>query len=648
MATHRSRRSAISGILLVMASAILAFPVHGTTIRVPMDQPTIQAGINAAVNGDTVLVAPGTYTGAGNHDLDYFGKAILVRSASGALATTINCAGAGRGFNFITGEGANSVLDGFTITAGFLFAPPGAESSSKVVRYWDASDPDDLPEVYAKSGGQSGAALLCIASAPTIKNCRFINNNALAGGAVSILNSLGIKFDGCYFSGNRAGMDGGAILSSASTLQLNGCTFHGNIAGNSDLGRGGGVYASFNSWVIATDCIFTGNQARSMGDDSQTLADGGGLYASGIVSLTSCHFENNAAIANNEDTQVGNIARGGGAMLVGSDVVLTDCIFFKNSAESTSGPKGIGSNEARGGGLHCDGAVLNGCIIGQNTATTSGSPTSNLSSGGGVYGTSVVMIDCLIRKNTATSTGDTLSLRRGEGGGASVGVSAHLVGCTLGHNSASTTGGGLYMHDSFIFLVEKSIIANSAGGGAVGCTAATTPFFSCTDIFGNTGGDWTGCIAGLGSANGNFSADPLFCDVSNDNYGLDSESPAAPGGMPGNCGLIGALPVSCGLIAVTDRAAPPAPTAAKVVPNPIRSTGLLEWHNPEAGETSLRLYDATGRLVSSRDLGHRGHGRQHASWSQVTGGESMAAGVYFLRVRPPASEDMVVRVVVAR
>jgi flagellar hook assembly protein FlgD len=85
-----------------------------------------------------------------------------------------------------------------------------------------------------------------------------------------------------------------------------------------------------------------------------------------------------------------------------------------------------------------------------------------------------------------------------------------------------------------------------------------------------------------------------------------------------------------------------------VTPNPIRSTGLLEWHNPQAGPTNLHLYDATGRLVASRELGDRGQGRQHASWGQVVGGENVPAGVYFLRVKAPASEDMVVRVVVAR
>jgi hypothetical protein len=636
--------------LILASAAVLPVAVEGATIRVPMDQPTIQAGISAASIGDTVLVAPGTYTGIGNHDLDFGGKAILLRSSGGATATTINCAGAGRGLNFITGEGPNTVVDGFTVTAGFLLQPAGKPSSELAARL-HARYPEHLRkgELAAKAGGgESGAAILCIASAPTIKNCRFINNHALAGGAVAVVNSLGIRFEGCYFSGNRADSDGGGILAVGSTLNLSSCTFHGNHAGDAGFGQGGGINTD-NGWLIATDCTFTNNEARSTGDDFQTGADGGGLYASGTYTgLTSCHFENNAALATNDDTQVGNIARGGGAVLIGTDIVLTQCTFIKNSVDGNSGPKSIGPNQALGGGLYCQGAVLNNCIIGQNTATTSGSPSNNLSSGGGIYGADVVLIDCVIRKNAATSTADTLVMRRGEGGGASVGAGAHLVGCTLSGNSATTTGGGLYMQDSWIFRVEKSIIVNSTSGGAVGCFMATTPVFSCTDIFANTGGDWAGCIAGQVGSSGNFSADPLFCDVANDNYGLDSKSPCAPGNMPGTCGLIGALPVSCGLIDVADLGAPTVPAGAKVTPNPIASTGLLEWHNPSPGETSLRLYDATGRLVVSRELGDRGQGRQHASWGQVVGGENVPAGVYFLRVKAPASEDQVVRVVVAR
>lgn len=84
------------------------------TINVPQDQPTIQAGINAAQNGDTVLVAPGTYS----ETIDFKGKAITVTSSAGAASTIIDGTNQPFAVTFQTNEGRSSVLSGFTIQNG--------------------------------------------------------------------------------------------------------------------------------------------------------------------------------------------------------------------------------------------------------------------------------------------------------------------------------------------------------------------------------------------------------------------------------------------------------------------------------------------------------------------------------------------------
>ena len=86
---------------------------------------TIQAGIDAATDGDAVEIANGTYTGAGNVDLDFGGKAITVRSEEDDPAQCIiDCEHNARGFWFHTNESARSVPRGVTIGTGN--PPPAA------------------------------------------------------------------------------------------------------------------------------------------------------------------------------------------------------------------------------------------------------------------------------------------------------------------------------------------------------------------------------------------------------------------------------------------------------------------------------------------------------------------------------------------
>jgi hypothetical protein len=104
--------------LILFTILILAPTAHAVVIYVPQEQPTIQAGIDAAHEGDIVNVVDGIYFGPGNIDLDFKGKAITFRSGNGPDYCVIEPQYYNRAVRFRNGEGRDSVLEGFTIRQG--------------------------------------------------------------------------------------------------------------------------------------------------------------------------------------------------------------------------------------------------------------------------------------------------------------------------------------------------------------------------------------------------------------------------------------------------------------------------------------------------------------------------------------------------
>jgi len=152
--------------------------VEATTICIPKDVATIQLAIDGASDGDTVLVADGVYTGPGNRDIDFKGKAIVVISENGPESTIIDCQGEGRGFIFQSGEDSRSVVSGFTIRNG------SADCGGGIYCGWNSS-PMIIGNIITGNSALFGGGIYCEwYSSPTIAGNIIAGNSASFGGGI--------------------------------------------------------------------------------------------------------------------------------------------------------------------------------------------------------------------------------------------------------------------------------------------------------------------------------------------------------------------------------------------------------------------------------------------------------------------------------
>ncbi len=253
--------------------------LFAAVVQVPSDQPTIQSGIDAAKDGDTVLVADGIYSGEGNTNIDFKGKQITVKSQNGPEAAIINCLSTpnSRGFIFQNKETNDTVLEGFAI----------------------------------KNGNNSdGGGIFCDVSSPTIKNCIITDNSG--GGIFCIVSEA--KIIDCQITNNR---DGNGILILEPDTR-NGEVIEKPISGpnliNCDISenKGHGIYCLLHASATITKSTVSQNIGRGIFCNSFSGAK-----------ITNC------IISQNLD--------GGVECREYSGLTITDSIIKQNTAENGGG-----------------------------------------------------------------------------------------------------------------------------------------------------------------------------------------------------------------------------------------------------------------------------------------------------------------------
>jgi hypothetical protein len=311
------------------------------TLHVPGEYASIQAAIDAAVAGDEILVADGTYTGDGNRGIDFLGKAITLRSESGNPdACVIDCGHEDRGLWFHSGETAATVVSGFTIIEGARYvetfdimgggvlcsngsSPTLADCAIRNCESWGDDDAWTPEGEYAVRGG--GGGLACVEqSHPTLVNCTVEECVVSYGGGGGILCDSGsaptltdCTIRACWVYGYRE-CGGGLACLNGSYPTLTNCTIEENVAERGDAGvycrssystivdcliaansvlyldsKGVGGLACYSSDPIVTGCTIMGNEGYLVGgvycDHSSpilsgcTIAENGGLVATELL-----------------------------------------------------------------------------------------------------------------------------------------------------------------------------------------------------------------------------------------------------------------------------------------------------------------------------------------------------------------------------
>jgi hypothetical protein len=347
---------------------IWTIPCAGRTITVDAnstgDYPTIQAAIDAATDGDTVILQPGTYTGDGNRDIDFRGKAITVRSAdhndpSIVAATIIDCNGTEqdphRGFHFNSEEEPNSVLAGVMVTNGWSL--------------------------------RGGGILCATPSSPTIHHCLITCNEAMDPGPYGWGEGGGIRCGGettitdCQIVGNETDYGyGGGIACSGINVKVIRCLIADNTAA-----QGGGIRTN-GRYATVKNCCITTNKGGGIYSQSRDLE----LLSSQIIYNEGAGIESHVhrlVIRNSHIT-----GKRTGISCYGGDLVITNCLISGN---------GPGSRPFHGMGVNYHGGVWGGSVAITNSTIT-GNADVGLNVGSSLSDTSsteVVVVNTIVREN---------------------------------------------------------------------------------------------------------------------------------------------------------------------------------------------------------------------------------------------------------
>lgn len=320
--------------------ALLLLPVLAiaATIYVPGNYANIDEAVDAARDGDVILVAAGTYPGC---TFIMAGKDVSIIGA-GAEQTTVDFGAysgpTSEGYFTYENVSVNAVLEGLTIRdLNREFGSAVLCNSAHITIRNMVFHNNDSGGMFTEGPFTNGGALRCQNASPQITDCVFSANYAHYGGAVSTTGSSSPTFQDVDFH-NNWGYRGGAFYINGGSPTIHNVRFRENLANwlmhdayGFSSGWGGAIY-DCNSSTFLADCSFESNVAKCF-EEGIDADDGwgGAICAGGGAS----NYLNSTFYANRSEVCAMSwcVERGGTFCFMGGDYLIQNCII----AETTEG-----------------------------------------------------------------------------------------------------------------------------------------------------------------------------------------------------------------------------------------------------------------------------------------------------------------------
>jgi predicted outer membrane repeat protein len=343
---------------LIISLFVLTNFTFATTINVPADYPTIQAGIDAAVNGDTVLVAAGIYEGG----IVISNKAISLIGES-REGTKINQPISSPQISIVDCQAGTTRVENFIIKQGSSNNGGGIYSSESIVEI-------DSVDFSYNSSSNNGAAINSIESTVKVQNSTFSHNTSdNLGGAIYVDPLTTCEIYNSSFDNNEA-LWGGAIATvGGGKLLVEGCNISFNTASGNNpnpnenyptFGGGGGIYQEWSDSLEIYDSEITNNTAA-------TGAGGGiAVYLSDDVTI------NNIVLSDNSSSGPNYPSGGGGAAFYRADNVLFENSTIANNVSNHNSGGGIFLGSESGQASIVVHATFNRLTLVNNSALSGG------------------------------------------------------------------------------------------------------------------------------------------------------------------------------------------------------------------------------------------------------------------------------------